>query len=519
MKNKPTVFSRWVVAGATCLLSLVTRVCSADLTFDEGPWSPPQIANGYGGLQWNNFYVENATNNSSGFLKGMITAPGVAYNGFGQAAAVSSSNLFTLGSAYFTAVYVSGMQMRVRGYVTNTVSYDNTYAINGSAPTLICFNYTNIDHVTFDTSSLFAMDNLSLTVSGTNTTCTLAVSPNNRQHGPFSEPGSFDVYAPGGCAWTVSNSNDWVIVTSGSSGITDGIVSYSVTTNLTGHARSGFIVISGQTFAVTQFAPGGTNQIYLGEVECPSVGHYFFSPGFPSSPKTVRDSLIDQDQSSGGGGVLPAIAANFDVNNQFSLTVSAPPGYKFLIRPPPGQAVRFGGALNWQGNTTNGPSRDGTLAVRFDGLEGAPPSFSEARASLSDFHGYVGFNDIRSAAFSNELAFRSMTLIATVPALNIGSGLQNYVPSSDSGLVVDYTTTQATDPGSFVSLVPHGPILRLPVDLLIQPNGDLTLTFTGTLQSSSNVDGPFSDVPGYPQGSYTIPKTSLSERQFFRTRY
>lgn len=186
MKNKPTVFSRWVVAGATCLLSLVTRVCSADLTFDEGPWSPPQIANGYGGLQWNNFYVENATNNSSGFLKGMITAPGVAYNGFGQAAAVSSSNLFTLGSAYFTAVYVSGMQMRVRGYVTNTVSYDNTYAINGSAPTLICFNYTNIDHVTFDTSSLFAMDNLSLTVSGTNTTCTLAVSPNNRQHGPFS---------------------------------------------------------------------------------------------------------------------------------------------------------------------------------------------------------------------------------------------------------------------------------------------------------------------------------------------
>ena len=225
---------------------------------------------------------------------------------------------------------------------------------------------------------------------------------------------------------------------------------------------------------------------------------------------------MDQDHSSNGGGALPSVSANFDTNNQFMLNVSAPPGYKFLIQPPSGKAVRFGGGLNWQGNTTNGPSRYGTLAVRFGDLEGTPPDFSAARSVLSDFHGFFGFNDIQSTTFSTSLSFRSITLTATVPALNIGLGNANYTPATDSVLTVYYTTAQTTDPGPFVSLVPAAP---LAVSLLVQPNGDLTVNFTGTLQSANDVHGNFSDVPSYPQGSYTIPKASLSTRQFFRARH
>jgi hypothetical protein len=49
-------------------------------------------------------------------------------------------------------------------------------------------------------------------------------------------------------------------------------------------------------------------------------------------------------------------------------------------------------------------------------------------------------------------------------------------------------------------------------------NGDTTLTFSGVLQSSTNVTGPFEDVPGNPQQTHTIPRLNLSAYQFFRTR-
>jgi hypothetical protein len=48
-------------------------------------------------------------------------------------------------------------------------------------------------------------------------------------------------------------------------------------------------------------------------------------------------------------------------------------------------------------------------------------------------------------------------------------------------------------------------------------NGGITLTFLGTLQSASQVTGPYSDVPGNPQGTFTIPTASLGAQSYFRT--
>lgn len=50
------------------------------------------------------------------------------------------------------------------------------------------------------------------------------------------------------------------------------------------------------------------------------------------------------------------------------------------------------------------------------------------------------------------------------------------------------------------------------------PNGDVIITFTGRLQSTATLAEIFQDVPGMPQGSYTIPKASLSTQQYFRAR-
>jgi hypothetical protein len=175
----------------------------------------------------------------------------------------------------------------------------------------------------------------------------------------------------------------------------------------------------------------------------------------------VGDALLDQDQSSGGGGVLPSVSADFDTHNRFVLTVSAPSGYKFLVKPPPEQPVRFGGSLKWRhGNSS--PFRYGTLAAGFGGLEGIAPDFSASRTVLSDSHGHFGFNDIQSTPFTNDLAFSSITLTATVPSMNLGLRELNYSPDTSSdALVLYYTTSKTNDPGPFVFLVPAQPTVTL----------------------------------------------------------
>ena len=61
------------------------------------------------------------------------------------------------------------------------------------------------------------------------------------------------------------------------------------------------------------------------------------------------------------------------------------------------------------------------------------------------------------------------------------------------------------------------PVGGPPLAIRLESNGDVTLTFTGTLQSSANADGAYENVAGNPSGTYTIPASSLSSRQFFRT--
>jgi hypothetical protein len=56
-----------------------------------------------------------------------------------------------------------------------------------------------------------------------------------------------------------------------------------------------------------------------------------------------------------------------------------------------------------------------------------------------------------------------------------------------------------------------------PLSVALQANGDVKVTFTGTLQAKANVQDTFQNVSGNPQSTYTIPKASLGPRQFFRS--
>jgi hypothetical protein len=154
MRSGLPPLSKWVFVCAFCSFHLFAIAAPSALTFDEmPPVDSRMIENGYGGLQWSNFFIQNATNFAAGFYPGMVSSPDVAFNGSGNDASFSSSNAFTLGSAYLSAVYVSGMEARVKGFSGTNVLYDNTYAISGGAPNLISFNYVDVDKVTFASPS------------------------------------------------------------------------------------------------------------------------------------------------------------------------------------------------------------------------------------------------------------------------------------------------------------------------------------------------------------------------------
>ena len=67
--------------------------------------------------------------------------------------------------------------------------------------------------------------------------------------------GTVEVFAPSGCAWTAASSesnSDWIVITRGSSGSGNGTVDYTVTTNTCTSARTGTMIIAGETFTVHQ---------------------------------------------------------------------------------------------------------------------------------------------------------------------------------------------------------------------------------------------------------------------------
>jgi hypothetical protein len=124
------------------------------------------MPNGYGGLGWNNFFVQYAPAVPGAFDAGVVSSPNVAFNGLGDPAWFSSSSPLTLDSAYFTSVYASEDQLTVQGFSGGTLLYNNTYTIYHDAITLINFDYTDVDSVHFSTSAgaLFTMDNMTITV-------------------------------------------------------------------------------------------------------------------------------------------------------------------------------------------------------------------------------------------------------------------------------------------------------------------------------------------------------------------
>lgn len=90
------------------------------------------------------------------------------------------------------------------------------------------------------------------TISQAGQSCSYSISPTSTSYNRTGGTGTISVVAPGGCTWTVTESLDWVTITSGNSADGDGTVSYSVSENPGDDSRTGSLTIEGQTFTITQ---------------------------------------------------------------------------------------------------------------------------------------------------------------------------------------------------------------------------------------------------------------------------
>jgi uncharacterized repeat protein (TIGR03803 family) len=162
--------------SSNALLTVLTG-SSELITFDDLPYRYTPVPAGYNSLNWSNFYYLNGVvSPSSGYNAGMVSIPKVAYNGYGAPAAISASAPFAFLSAYLTAAWNDNLQVEVQGYNGSTLSYDNTYTLSATSPTLIAFNYLGVTSVHFISSggtphagyrgggSQFVMDNVSVFV-------------------------------------------------------------------------------------------------------------------------------------------------------------------------------------------------------------------------------------------------------------------------------------------------------------------------------------------------------------------
>ena len=141
------------LALAAILVSAQFNASAEVIDFDSGLTSENPITNGYGGLNWDNFYALDTSNYiPSGYVNGTVSPSFVAYNAYGNPGTFSSANPFTFNSVYLTAAWNDGLNVVVDAYSGTTLVHSASFILNTSGPTLKTFNWANIDSVVFTTS-------------------------------------------------------------------------------------------------------------------------------------------------------------------------------------------------------------------------------------------------------------------------------------------------------------------------------------------------------------------------------
>lgn len=157
----------------------------------------------------------------------------------------------------------------------------------------------------------------SITQAGVPAECSYRLSPTNRAHGFAATTNSVDVLAAEGCAWTAESSAGWITILGGASGNGNGTLDYAIEANSTGVERIGVVMVSGQSFIITQkivscsfsLSPAGRSHGH-GE----TTNSFSVSVGSACSWSVVNSNswvtILSGGSGAGNGTVTYAVAAN-----------------------------------------------------------------------------------------------------------------------------------------------------------------------------------------------------------------
>jgi hypothetical protein len=155
-------------AALAAALSLAAGASQAAVVTFEGQSIANPVANGYGGLNWNNFYTLNQSYHpGSGYDHGAVSPTNVAYNAFGYGASFDAGGAsFLFGGAYFTAAWTDGLQLQIKGFNGANELFSQTLTLNTASPYLFAANWAGVTSVTFNAygngQTHFAMDNVTI---------------------------------------------------------------------------------------------------------------------------------------------------------------------------------------------------------------------------------------------------------------------------------------------------------------------------------------------------------------------
>jgi|GEM_PF-3426409 len=82
--------------------------------------------------------------------------------------------------------------------------------------------------------------------------CTFSINPISQDFAASGGANSVSVSTPNGCSWNAVSNANWIIITSGNTGIGNATVNYSVASNPDNKPRNGTMTVAGKSFTVKQ---------------------------------------------------------------------------------------------------------------------------------------------------------------------------------------------------------------------------------------------------------------------------
>ncbi len=101
-------------------------------------------------------------------------------------------------------------------------------------------------------SATFTIDGQTFALAQAGLDCSYRLSPTSRAHGFATTTNSVNLITSDGCRWTLQNTNPWITILSGNTGVSGGTVNYAIDANTSGNERVGLLLVGDQTFTITQ---------------------------------------------------------------------------------------------------------------------------------------------------------------------------------------------------------------------------------------------------------------------------